>query len=57
MGGECSTHGEMRNAYRIVFLGSQKVRDLLEDLSVDGTIILKWTLRKQGGRFGLDLSD
>jgi hypothetical protein len=40
---------EMRNAYKIL-VESLKVRDHLEDLGLYGKIILKWLIRKQGGR-------
>jgi hypothetical protein len=36
---------EMRNACRLL-IGNQKRRDSLEDLSVDGRIILKFALKK-----------
>jgi hypothetical protein len=44
MGGTCSTHGAMRCAYQIY--ESLKGRDHLEDLRVDGRIIVNWTLKK-----------
>jgi hypothetical protein len=37
--------GEMRNAYSIV-VGNLKERDRLEDVGIDGEIILKWILGK-----------
>jgi hypothetical protein len=39
MGGACSTHG--RDAYKIL-----KGRDQLEDICIDGKIILEWILGK-----------
>jgi hypothetical protein len=39
-GGACSSHGEMRNT--IFWLENLKGRDHLEDLDVDGKIILEW---------------
>ena len=44
MGGACGTH-----AYRIR-LENLKETVCLGDLSIDVWIILKWTLKKQGGR-------
>jgi hypothetical protein len=38
------------------WLEGLKERDHLEDLRIDGTIILKWILRKQGKGCGLDSS-
>jgi hypothetical protein len=46
MGGAYSTHGEMRNAYLLV--GKPKGKNSSEDLCIDGMIILKRILRKQG---------
>jgi hypothetical protein len=43
MGGACSTHGSLRNAYKI-----SKVRDHSEDISLDGKIILEWKIRWEG---------
>jgi hypothetical protein len=40
--------GEMRNAYNIL-VGNMKERDLSEDLSVDGKIILECMLEKYSG--------
>ena len=41
--------GEKRNAYR-VWVNKLKTRDRLEDLSVDGRIILKLIFKKEDGR-------
>jgi hypothetical protein len=38
---------EMRNAYSIL-VRKPEVKDHLEELSVDGKIILEWILGKQG---------
>jgi hypothetical protein len=40
---------EMRNAYSILN-GKPEAKDHLEDLAVDGKIILQWILGKKGGR-------
>jgi hypothetical protein len=40
MGGTCSMHGDIRNAYKIL-VGKLKGKEHTEDLSVDGKIILK----------------
>ena len=40
---------EQRNAHRLL-VGKHKERDHLEDLGIDGTIILKWILKKYDGR-------
>jgi len=39
---------EKRNAYRVL-VGNLKERDNLEDLSVNGTVILKWALKEHNG--------
>ena len=39
---------EMRNAHRI-FSARPKEMGYLEDLSIDGSIMIKWTLREQDG--------
>jgi hypothetical protein len=41
MSGACRTHGEMRNAYKILVGKPEKNRDHSEDLVVHGRIILK----------------
>jgi hypothetical protein len=53
MGEERSTHGKDENIYKIL-VKNLEGRDLSEDLSVDGRIILEWILEKQGGRRLLD---
>jgi hypothetical protein len=41
-------HGEMRNAFKIV-VGKPEGKNHLEDLGIDGRIILKLILWKWGG--------
>jgi len=40
MGGECSTDGEMRNAFYNILSENLKGRNHLEDLGVDGKVTL-----------------
>jgi hypothetical protein len=48
MGRECSMH-EMRNAYKLwLILEKFEARDHLRGLGIDGRIMLKWMLKKQG---------
>jgi hypothetical protein len=44
MGAAYSTRGEMRNVYRNL-VGKAKDTGRLDDLGVDGRVILKWFLR------------
>jgi hypothetical protein len=46
--------GQRRGAYRIL-VGNLRERDHLEDIDVDGQIILKWIFKKQDG--GMDCID
>jgi len=46
MGGECSTHGERRGAYRVL-VGNLREREYLEDLEIDGMVILMWIFKKR----------
>jgi hypothetical protein len=44
------THiGELRNAYKILVEKAERIAQL-GDLGVDENIILKWILKKSGGR-------
>jgi hypothetical protein len=45
MSGECSTHAELRNRYKVL-LESLQGRHHSEDLVVDGSIISKCILRE-----------
>jgi hypothetical protein len=47
---------EMRNEYKIL-VENLKGTDSLEDISIDGKIILEWILGMWVGRCELDLSD
>jgi hypothetical protein len=46
--GHVASMGENGIVYSV--WGNLNERDYLEDLSIHGRIILKWILRKQGGR-------
>jgi hypothetical protein len=46
---ECNTYGRRISAYKNFFLegGSPRKRDYLEDLGIDGGVILKWIFRNR----------
>jgi hypothetical protein len=46
---------EMRKSY-IVSVEKSKVKCCLEDLDVNGRVVLKWILKKRAGGGGIDLS-
>jgi hypothetical protein len=48
MGGQCSTYGEKRGAYRF-WWGDLREGDRLGDPGVDVSIILKWIFKKLDG--------
>ena len=54
MGRECGTYGDRRHAYRVL-VGNLKERDQLENLGVNGSMILKQTVKKLDE--GMDLTD
>jgi hypothetical protein len=45
MGVECSMQGEIRNSYKVLS-GKSERKKPLEDRGMDGSIILKYILRK-----------
>jgi len=44
-----------RGAYRVL-VGRPEIRDHLEDLGIDGRIILKWVQGRALGKHGIDFS-
>jgi hypothetical protein len=50
----CNVHGRDEKCIDIFLSGNQKERDLLEDLCVDGRILLKWVLKLVVRGCGLD---
>jgi len=49
MGGACGTYGRQERYINRVFVGDLREGDHLEDLGVDGRIILKWIFKKWDG--------
>jgi hypothetical protein len=49
MGRACSTYGERRGVYRVL-VGNLRKRHHLEELGVDGRIVLRWIFRMWDGR-------
>jgi hypothetical protein len=47
--GHAASMGETRNAHKIS-VGKTEGERILEDLGVDGRVILEWTLGKYGGK-------
>jgi hypothetical protein len=50
MGGSRGTHGVERTGAHRGLVGRSEGRDRLEDLGVEGRIILKWAFKKWEGR-------
>jgi hypothetical protein len=48
MGGACSTHG--KDMHTVLLFGNLKGRDHLEDVGIDGKVILEWILGENGGK-------
>jgi hypothetical protein len=55
MSGACSTYGGGGEVYAGFWWGNLRERDHLEDLGVDGRIILRWVFRKLDE--GMDWND
>jgi len=54
MGGACSTYGGPGEVLTGFWWGNLRERDHMEDLGVDGRVILRWIFRELGGVYGLD---
>lgn len=46
MGGTCGMHGEKRNAHVEFWWWNLKGRNHLQDLAMDGSMLLKWIFRE-----------
>jgi hypothetical protein len=53
MGGTCGTDGERRSTYRGT-VGKSEGKSHLEDVVIDGRMVLKWTLRNTDSESTLD---
>jgi hypothetical protein len=49
MGGACGAYGRQERC-RVFWWGNLKERNPLEDLGVDGRVVLKWISKKWGGQ-------
>jgi hypothetical protein len=52
--GHVTCIGEKRNAYRVLLVGTPEGKCDVEDLDIDGRIILKWVLQKWIEGHGMD---
>ena len=51
LGGSCGTYGRRRGSYSVL-VGEVRKRSHLEDVGVDGRIILKWIFTRSGRVWG-----
>jgi hypothetical protein len=56
MGGACGTYGSQERCITRFSTGNPRERDHLEDIDVEGRIILKWIFKKRDRGHGLDWS-